>query len=992
MSLLYDLGKLVDETRNELKEFDYKDFSLSNTFKKALREVITSTGSNIDYKETTAIITNSAGQKIYAPNQWFLLASKAVPLVKEIMHYRSYTEKYIDKYFEDIKKILPKDIKEKKDVYQKARLGEENEPVTSMFLANMQKMFYNGFVEDHYSAEDAGINSQYLIRFIEDSKWWLGGKGIERTNDYYVSPALGVLNLVNASQSYVATLAFLYSTNEQLFNATKNIVSQNDEEGMLSTVDEYQRAAKEIQKFLSESKIDLEEQKSAYEKVLKDFQEKFSPEKLKQLQDEEILKTMFYSNERTDDSLCYWLEVLKDSRLYWGNISGGSAYKFGLFQKKENGKWTTGSPQKPVELSETEAVTLGKNIRDAIVKGAEVIENASLNSLEDYEKLDDDLRLVMGDRYPNWGWIHKYFSMIFPEKLSGYHSTEWQRHVLFSLRIMPSRKYYARSGQIAMVSKYGSWVYPDIRVIVNERFGYIKKFLRIGTTGDNRFYGDEWKKKGIVAIGWKNVGSLEDYVTDSQMDKKGISNKLLEEYYSGDDNGSGNAVATKKAGELVAFYNSDENTLFVPMNGKRLLGIVDNIGSYYFDSTSEMPHVKKGHWISCFGNDEKLPYEYAGHLTSCSEINDDENLMFLYDKYYYSSSETDVTEINREEEMENKPKIELVFKTGFGTDYARNRIVFGAPGTGKSHMIKEDCAEMVEKYKAGFERVTFHPDYTYAQFVGTYKPVTDSKGSIRYDFVPGPFMRVYANALQSALQGNDVKPYILIVEELNRAKVAAVFGDVFQLLDRDDDGVSEYGIQASEDIKKYLAKKFDASADSFDELKLPDNMYIWATMNSADQGVFPMDTAFKRRWSFDYLGINEKDEQIKGKIILGTGDYSAEVEWNILRKAINDKLTKDYKINEDKLLGPFFMEKKMLKTVSDSDETILDREGFIRVFKSKVLMYLFEDAAKQHKHKLFSGCSDTNKYSSICDDFDRKGIRIFGDNFEKDYYDPLKES
>ena len=161
-------------------------------------------------------------------------------------------------------------------------------------------------------------------------------------------------------------------------------------------------------------------------------------------------------------------------------------------------------------------------------------------------------------------------------------------------------------------------------------------------------------------------------------------------------------------------------------------------------------------------------------------------------------------------------------------------------------------------------------------------------------------------------------------------------------------------------------------------------MFIWATMNSADQGVFPMDAAFKRRWNFEYCGIDENENDIKGKFItLEIEDDTVNVVWNKLRKAINEKLSKDCRVNEDKLIGPFFLSKAIIKTVDNSDE-IADRKKFIQAFKSKVIMYLYEDAAKQHKRKLFSGC-DSTRYSSVCDAFDKIGIRIFGDGFEKNY-------
>ena len=333
---------------------------------------------------------------------------------------------------------------------------------------------------------------------------------------------------------------------------------------------------------------------------------------------------------------------------------------------------------------------------------------------------------------------------------------------------------------------------------------------------------------------------------------------------------------------------------------------------------------------------------------------------------------------------------EIKFSTGYQSEFPRNRILFGAPGTGKSFTLNRE-KDLLLADGGEYERVTFHPDYSYANFVGTYKPVpckdSDDKDAITYSYVPGPFMRTYVKALQNS-KTDTPKPFLLVIEEINRANVAAVFGDVFQLLDRGDDEVSEYPIQASEDIKKYLAGELGGNPDDYSEIRLPDNMFIWATMNSADQGVFPMDTAFKRRWDFTYLGIYDSEAGIVGKkVVLGQGDYRRIVEWNALRKAINNELL-TYKVNEDKLMGPYFISKKNLP-----EGEMIDPAVFTRIFKNKVIMYLFDDAAKQKRITLFGGCDEKakNQYSKICREFDAKGVYIFCEGISSQFIDNVPE-
>ena len=475
-----------------------------------------------------------------------------------------------------------------------------------------------------------------------------------------------------------------------------------------------------------------------------------------------------------------------------------------------------------------------------------------------------------------------------------------------------------------------------------------------------------------VCIGWSNLGDLSD------IDSKEQLSELYEANYDKNNRGRGQDVGQiwrfihdMKVGDYVIFA---ENSVFH-------IGRIES--DYCYDTTEresqdgDYKSNRKVKW---------LKKNISRNVLSTNLHNSLKTAMSIWTLNDYKSAVLDLLRgtYAKDGDIDMASEyIEPVYNTDLSVKYERNRIVFGAPGTGKSFRLKNDCEELMEKTSGTYERVTFHPDYSYSQFVGTYKPVMgEDNNSIRYDFVAGPFMRVYVDAIKSGRTGSP-KGHLLLIEEINRAKVAAVFGDVFQLLDRDSDGVSEYEIQASEDIRRYLAKELGGLPDNYNKIKLPNNMFIWATMNSADQGVFPMDTAFKRRWNFEYLGINESEKDIigVGKIVL-PGETDA-VEWNAVRRAINDRMASEYRINEDKLMGPFFLAKKVI--ASDENGMIIDTEKFMDAFKSKVIMYLYEDAVKQRKHDFFNGC-DSSKYSSVCEAFEEKGMAIFGTSVKNAVY------
>lgn len=325
-------------------------------------------------------------------------------------------------------------------------------------------------------------------------------------------------------------------------------------------------------------------------------------------------------------------------------------------------------------------------------------------------------------------------------------------------------------------------------------------------------------------------------------------------------------------------------------------------------------------------------------------------------------------------------------------DKAYQRIFFGAPGTGKSYELNEEAKEY---FGNNYERVTFHPNYMYGNFVGAFKPfpkvLQNSDGSIKkdedgniqekitYEYIPGVLMKQLVKALK-----NENENYLLLIEEINRANVAAVFGDIFQLLDRSGNGQSEYVIATSKELQEFLKKEFDGCqlsenvkqnlGDSYSRLYLPSNLYIWATMNSADQGVMPMDTAFRRRWEFRYLGIDEAADSNKEKFNTYKFKINAAeiVNWDEFMRELNRKLS-NLNIPEDKLIGPYFISKSVLEGA--------DLDKLTETIKNKVLMYLYEDAAKAYKPLLFAE-GKYSTYSTVCKYFDENALNLFKGNLD----------
>lgn len=337
------------------------------------------------------------------------------------------------------------------------------------------------------------------------------------------------------------------------------------------------------------------------------------------------------------------------------------------------------------------------------------------------------------------------------------------------------------------------------------------------------------------------------------------------------------------------------------------------------------------------------------HLSDCSmpEIYPEIIIESAEDYFKYFSVELP-------DSVDDSPSIEYPFQ----------QIFYGAPGTGKSHTINEETKD------ENVIRTTFHPDTDYSTFVGAYKPTTkevdlrDLSGHkvvedgevvkedrIVYEFVAQSFLQAYISAWKKYADANEDGPQkqYLVIEEINRGNCAQIFGDLFQLLDRNDYGFSDYPIKADADMKRQLQKAFAglviAQKDKInamyegkdivsqvlngDILLLPNNLYIWATMNTSDQSLFPIDSAFKRRWDWTYMPISDAE---KNWIIEVEG---SKYDWWQFLEKINEKIG-SITNSEDKKLGYFFCK---------AQDGVISAKTFV----GKVIFYLWNDVFKDYE-------------------------------------------
>ncbi len=607
------------------------------------------------------------------------------------------------------------------------------------------------------------------------------------------------------------------------------------------------------------------------------FRAHFAPDRLRQLDGEELLNTTHAHGNR--DSLVYWLEFKNDEEFPegFGSIAGGSALKFGIYRKKETGAWMTGHPSSQRELSVAEAIEIARKHRDQLVAGAKILEELATDSSDDnYTKLQD--RMEAGTpEVNNTSWGHKYFSLMYPDKLDDFHAEEFQRfNIRKMLQVPPAREgRYVAAGRFVKAAAELQIPMNHLTTTLNRTNGRPYKVWRIGT----RLGGtdDIWplmRENNCAAVGWHNIANLSGLADDPQGKDK-IRKQLEAE-------GQRPNIASGQSNQLSSFVTRiTEGDVIVAADGEKILGLGKVTGPYEYKATDShgAPHRRPVKWVDT--QTWKLP-ETEGLQSTVRQLNkypvnlvEIERRLFGISPEPPAQSAATIAYVLRElEEIPGRIRAVLERKG--------QAIVHGPPGTGKTYWAYSTARQLAAHATFGmnFEELdsskqtevtgsrtseglvrtcTFHPAYGYEDFIEGYRPTTSEAGRLSFELREGIFKRLCKDA-----EKNRDKRFSLVIDEINRGDIPRIFGELITLLELDKRGTSVH---------------LPVSGEPF---TVPKNIYVIGTMNTSDRSIALLDTALRRRFGFIEL--------MPDPVALGTAQVANTIPLGPWLAALNERI------------------------------------------------------------------------------------------------------
>ncbi len=680
------------------------------------------------------------------------------------------------------------------------------------------------------------------------------------------------------------------------------------------------------------------------------FRDRFGPDKLAGMDGETLVDAMH--NSSNPDSMVYWLEFKNDDEFpspKFGSIAGGSALKFGLYKRKETGAWTTGSPMKQRERSIDEAAVIAKNHREQLIKGIRLLERLSDDPSDSHYA---ELQKRMDSEAPSVGdtaWGHKYFSLVFPEKMDFFHNPDYQRfHLIKLLQTPPELEgRYVCAGRYVAIAKELGLHLRNLGRILWQMNPKPHRYWRIGTKLDGvESRWDLMRENGCVAVGFSEVGDLAG-LQYKREDKEMIKSRIAIKYP-----GTPSQIG-KKTQQLFNFAATiREGDLVVPSDGETVLGIGKVIGDYFYVENSDAPHRLPVMWLSF---DEWKIRGMEGLRTTVKELKRTENLMEIERKIHDSKpSEEQVSKMapaNVRKKLEGIPgRIQSILER------KGQAILYGPPGTGKTywaeraakdlasfHKFGRPYGELTEDEKTeifgnstgsqGLVRIcTFHPAYGYEDFIEGFRPrILDDR--MVFQLTDGILKKLCGDAAKHA--GDR---YYLIVDEINRGDIPRIFGELLTIMEKDKRG------------KPLLLSGSGAS------FFLPENVFIIGAMNTADRSIALLDAALRRRFGFVELMPDSSvfgDAVVEG-IPLGPwlDSLNSKILEHIGRDARNLQIGHSYLLDKGK---PVDSCDKLAKVVRDDIVPLLEEycyEDYRALLK--ILGKGFVDEGGQRiRHELF---------------------------------------
>jgi 5-methylcytosine-specific restriction enzyme B len=596
------------------------------------------------------------------------------------------------------------------------------------------------------------------------------------------------------------------------------------------------------------------------------FADRFGPAVLARADGEALLHLMH--NRKNPDAPClaYWLEFKHDEQFKgneFGSIRGGSAFKFGIYQRDVDGAWITGTPRGQVVLSIEEAIEVTRKQRKELVGAAGVL--ARFDSHEasdaDYARLDVEMRAAAPLLY-RAGWAHKYWFLNCPDKIDGYHSPRLQRyHLLKMLQLPPDniglRKDDAASlfvcaGRFVQIARALSIPLAALCVLLNQRNGGLHRYWRIGTTfgSDGESVWPDMRDGGFMSIGW--VDTVFDLSADlPTMKKPELKEKIKNLLLPTAPNAS---TATRKAGEITDFTSSiQENDIVVATEGQTIRGIGRVTGAYRYDASLRFPHARDVQWLSL--GEWSMP-EIDGPRTTVFELGKYPNNIIKIERRLgrYPIPEGPATperQTRAGAESRHVPALSPLdpFAARIEGNLRRKGqvVLYGPPGTGKTYRALQVTRELAARHafkkpwhalddaargridgENGLVRMcTFHPGWGYEDFVEGLRPRVGSNGAMIFAPDDGVFKRLCKDAVDAPGQ-----MFYLVIDEINRGDLPRIFGELLTTIELD---------------KRNTRVMLPVTRESF---SVPPNVFIVGTMNTADRSISLLDAALRRRFGF----------------------------------------------------------------------------------------------------------------------------------------------